>query len=424
MSSLNLALLKDSLLFISMPLHSGHILFREVLVNTRKTLLGSALVLYFVIALEVLIMISPFAGFFYSVFNPILLNLATHSSTRWLSAFFLPHMVLPLDWFLQFIRVMGSVLFVAGMAVFLICAAQVYVTKFRRKGAVVGGLYSIIRHPQYLSLGTAGLGLAILWPRFLTIILWLVMTLVYYFLAKDEERRMLNAHEGMYRLYMSKTGMFLPRGLEKTLTPSSTFGKTVFAVAFTAVVIGAAFLLRMYTISRLTTWTKAQNVTSVAILPEDGFMMSHRMSDILELKEVEERIRSDKQYLIYFIPQDYIMQGMIADTGGDWKLFNQHHSLAMITDWIFNPFGHLRGGHHGMHIQHQESAGMKSNMVRRLIFISIEDVPVKNPSDLFSINALRVPQFMVDVDVHTLRLIEIKELPHGSGWGSVPTPVF
>ena len=44
--------------------------------NTKKTLLRSALVLYFVIAFEVLIMISPFAGFFYSVFNPVLLKLA------------------------------------------------------------------------------------------------------------------------------------------------------------------------------------------------------------------------------------------------------------------------------------------------------------------------------------------------------------
>jgi hypothetical protein len=35
-----------------------------------------------------------------------------------------------------------------------------------------------------------------------------------------------------------------------------------------------------------------------------------------------------------------------------------------------------------------------------------------------------VPQFMVDVDVHEARLLEVKELPHGSGWGTVPTPVF
>ena len=37
---------------------------------------------------------------------------------------------------------------------------------------------------------------------------------------------------------------------------------------------------------------------------------------------------------------------------------------------------------------------------------------------------LRVPQFMVDVDVHNLQLIDVKDLPHGSGWGTVPTPVF
>ncbi|HYA85531.1 MAG TPA: methyltransferase [Nitrospirota bacterium] len=396
--------------------------------NTQKTLLRSVLVLYFVMAFEVLIMISPFAGFFYSVFNPVLLKLAGNSSTRWLSAFYLPHMVLPQDWLLQFIRVMGSVLFVVGMTMFLVCAAQIYTAKFRRKGTVQGGLYSTIRHPQYLALGLAGLGLSILWPRFLTIVLWLVMALVYYLLAKDEERRMLRAHGETYRAYMGKTGMFFPRRLEKSLLPSSTFGKIVFAVGFGAAVVGTAFLLRTYTISRLTIWSKAQNVTAVAILPEDAFMMDHRMSDILALKEVKERVQDDKQYLVYFIPQYYIMQGMIADTGGDWKLFNQHHSMAMITDWIFNPFGHLRGGHHampdGMHMQHQNGPGMEGGMIRRLIFISIVDVPVKGPSDLFSINALRVPQFMVDVEVHDLRLIEVKELPHGSGWGNVPTPVF
>ncbi|HUI44916.1 MAG TPA: methyltransferase [Nitrospirota bacterium] len=393
--------------------------------DTRKTLLQSALVLYFVIALEVLIMISPFAGFFYSVFNPVLLKLASTSSTRWLSAFYLPHMVLPQDDLLRFVRVMGSVLFVAGMAVFFVCAGQIYFAKFAKKGAVLGGLYSVIRHPQYLGLGIAGLGLSILWPRFLTLVLWLVMTLIYYALARDEERRMLKAYETTYRAYMGKTGMFLPRGLEKSLTPPSNFGKVLFAIGFTAIVIGTAFLLRAYTISHLTTWTKAENVTGIAILPEDGMMMDHRMADILALKEVKDRLSDNKHYLVYFIPQFYVMQGMIADTGGDWKLFNQHHSMAMITDWIFNPFGHLREGHHAMQSgMHHETGGAENGFVRRLIFLSIEDVPVQSPADLFSINALRVPQFMVDVEVHSLKLLEVKELPHGSGWGSVPTPTF
>ncbi len=126
------------------------------------------------------------------------------------------------------------------------------------------------------------------------------------------------------------------------------------------------------------------------------------------------------------------MQGMIADTGGDFKLFNQHHSMAMITDWVFHPFRHLREGHqamhagmHGdMHAQHHGDAVTDGGMVRRLIFLSIENVDVKDPRRPFCVNALRVPQFMADVDVHNLRLLEVKDLAHGSGWGTVPTPVF
>ena len=97
-------------------------------------LIGSVILLYFVIALEVLIMISPFAAFFYAVFDPVLLFLARSPATRWLAAFFLPHMVLPPGLFLKAIRVAGSVLFVVGTIVFLACAGQVYSGKLLRRG--------------------------------------------------------------------------------------------------------------------------------------------------------------------------------------------------------------------------------------------------------------------------------------------------
>lgn len=167
--------------------------------NKIKTLGNSAIVLYFIIGLEIMIMISPFAGFFYSVFNPFLLALAKYPSTKWLSSFFLPHMVVPPDDFLKFIRIMGSVLFVLGMAIFFACALQVYTNKFLKKGTALKGLYAIVRHPQYVGLGIAGIGLSVLWPRFLVPVLWLVMILLYYFLSKDEERRMLKQHPETYR---------------------------------------------------------------------------------------------------------------------------------------------------------------------------------------------------------------------------------
>ena len=33
---------------------------------------------------------------------------------------------------------------------------------------------------------------------------------------------------------------------------------------------------------------------------------------------------------------------MIADTGGESHLFKQHHTIAMISDWVLHPFQHLR----------------------------------------------------------------------------------
>lgn len=109
--------------------------------NRLRGLFGGVIVLYFIIALEVLIMISPFAAVFYAALNPVLLFFAEWPATRWLTAFFLPHMVTPPGVFLQVVRVAGSVLFVAGAIVFLICAGQVYFHKLFRPGPALGGLY-------------------------------------------------------------------------------------------------------------------------------------------------------------------------------------------------------------------------------------------------------------------------------------------
>lgn len=392
--------------------------------NKTKVIFNSAIVLYFIIGLEILIMISPFAGFFYSVFNPFLLEIAKYPSTKWLSSFFLPHMVVPPDDFLKFVRIMGSVLFVLGMAIFSICAIQVYANKFLKKGTALKGLYSVIRHPQYVGLGVAGVGLSILWPRFLVPVLWLVMILLYYLLSKDEERRMLKQYPDTYRAYMEKTGMFLPRRLERIVMPVGAIGKLAVFTLIVALTIGGAFFLRDYTVRHLPIWADA-NVAALAITPNDMQMMEHRMPDILGMDEVKTRLRDDERYLVYFLPAAYIMQGLIADTGGDWKLYKQHHTFSMITDWIFHPFRHLTEGHRAMHgVTGHAGHDMSAGIVRRLVFLKIENVPTDKPYDLLSINAKRSPQFMVDVEVHGLSLLELKDLPKETGWGTVPTPVF
>ena len=390
----------------------------------KRAILSGAIVLYFIVCLEILIMISPFAGLFYSVFNPFLLDTAKYPATKWLGSFYLPHMVVPPDDFLKFIRIMGSVLFVTGIAVFLTCAVQVYANKFLRKGAVSKGLYSFIRHPQYAGLGVAGIGLSILWPRFLVAVLWLVMILIYYFLSKDEERRMLNEHPATYKPYMERTGMFLPKKIEGLIFPSTVIGKLVLFASICAFTIAAAFHLRDHTVRHLPLWNDT-NVVALAILPDDLEKMEHRMGDILKTEEVKTRLQDNEYYLVYFLPPDYVMQGLIADTGGEWKLYKNRHALRMFIDWIIHPFSHLKEGRHATHASADHvGQSMTAGVERRLVFVRVDNVSIGKPSDLFSINAVRIPEFMIDMDIHSLSIHNFRELPRDTGWGTVPTPIF
>ncbi len=387
----------------------------------RKTVLSGAIVLYFIIGFEILIMISPFAGLFYSVFTPFLLEVAKYPATRWLSAFYLPHMVVPPDAFLKFIRVMGSVFFVSGIAMFFICAFQVYTNKFLKRGTALKGIYSIIRHPQYVGLVSAGIGLSILWPRFLTVVLWLVMILLYYFLSKDEERRMMNQYPETYSAYMEKTGMFLPKKIESRVAPSGVSGKIAMFVLIATFTIGSVFFLRYYTIRHLPLWT-SPNVVAFALMPDDTQKMERKMNDVLSMPDVKTRLKADEKYLVYFIPTDYIMQGLIADTGVEWRLYRRHFTISRFLDWVFHPFSHLAGGHHAGH--EHTVMDINSGMVRRLIFLNIPDSSISTPYDFFSINARRTPQFMADIDIHNLKILYLKDLSQDTGWGKLPVPTF
>jgi hypothetical protein len=309
----------------------------------------------------------------------------------------------------------------------------VYFHKLLRRGPALGGLYRWIRHPQYLALGAAGLGLAILWPRFLTIALWAVMVGLYHLLARDEERRMVNEFGDQYRQYMARTGMFVPRGLERVASgiplPHASVARGLLGYAIlVAVVVGGAFALRAYTIARLPLWSQG-HVTAMAILTGDSVMLEHRMADVLELPQVKAEIdRSNGPILVYLVPQQYVMQGMIADTGPEWRLYEHHQTLAMIADWIFHPFRHLEGGCMMMHSNVGVASAVSfaaGAVVRRLIFLRLD--PTRSGSTrgfIFGINTTRVPLFFVDVDIHNLILLDIHPLGPGTGWGRVPTPMF
>jgi len=134
-----------------------------------------------VAAVEVLIMISPFAGFFYASlqFESLLGFLSKSSWTAWLDGFFLPHSVITTSLLLEWHRKVGLALVFLGLGGFLVSAVQVYGNKIRKRSVAKGLLYRFVRHPQYLCLSVAGWGLLTMWPRFLLLGIWVAMLFLY-----------------------------------------------------------------------------------------------------------------------------------------------------------------------------------------------------------------------------------------------------
>ena len=80
-----------------------------------------------------------------------------------------------------------------------------------KKQLVTTGIYAHVRHPQYLGFLLLTLGINFLWPTFSTLILWPILVLLYYRLAKEEERSIEEKFGEEYRKYKDLVPMFIPR---------------------------------------------------------------------------------------------------------------------------------------------------------------------------------------------------------------------
>ena len=406
-----------------------------------------SIIVFFIMAFEVMIMISPFAFFFYSVFNPIFKWLQQYSATRWLTSFFLPHMVLPPTLFLKAIRILGSAFFIIGFIAFSICALQVYLGKIFKWGMANKGLYKYIRHPQYLALGIWGIGMSILWPRFIVLASLSLMFILYYFLAMDEERRMLKLYPQIYPQYMKHTGMFLPQAVETRISfiPEGQFKYILMPIMIVTLVIGTGFLLREITLHSLY-FESEGNITLLSMLPEDNRLDATALDSIVKAHADGKlnMLDSGKDYLGYLMPGDYIMQGMIANTGDDFHLFKQHNTLMMITEWVLHPFQHLRSSpslhmakmhnvdpafarrHHCPLGINDPSLDCNTCPYRRLIIDEVSNNRGERLAgkELMSFNTARVPVVFIDINTKTGEIIKSKKVGTATAWADVPTPAI
>lgn len=170
---------------------------------------------YSLIAFEFFYMFSPFAAYIYGIYGPGLSVLNMTESTSWLISFFMPHIARETQsLFISWHEAIGMVIFLSGLTGFIVGAAQIYWSKLTHKGAVSGGIYRQIRHPQYLALMISSFGMVLVWPRYLVLLGFVTVCFAYFFLARMEERNCSRKFPG-YDAYRSTTGMFLPRSIER-----------------------------------------------------------------------------------------------------------------------------------------------------------------------------------------------------------------
>ncbi len=288
--------------------------------NKTAIVWKSAIALGLLVALEAVIMISPFAGYFYSFFRPFLDIYSQWEVTSWLDGFFLNHALVSTSSVLEWQREIGRFLFVAGICGFLISFVEVYARKILRRGVARFGLYTLVRHPQYLSLAVVGWGLLTIWPRFFLLVLYVTMLFIYFLLAAHEERRMAALYPETYPTYATGKGSFLP-GSPGDWLYRRTFGRIPirdlgFLGCYGSVLVLAvlgAFLARGH----------VQANAEMVLRPEVGiYGFSCWPQGQEKLMRVVDRVLSDETvrskmdqsegdaFFLHVLPADYGMTGM------------------------------------------------------------------------------------------------------------------
>jgi len=110
-------------------------------------------------------------------------------------------------------EIIGWIIFGIGAVIFWVARLQLL---YRKGGLVTTGLYSVVRHPQFLGVLTICLGLSIALRSLPFLLILSLLTAVMIWRAKKEEKLLLAAFGDEYKKYMERTSFLLPLKLKKS----------------------------------------------------------------------------------------------------------------------------------------------------------------------------------------------------------------
>jgi len=400
----------------------------------QKFLLYGSILAYCLIGIEIIIMISPFALYFYSVYAPILNLLGSSRLTSWTTEFFLPHMVFLDDPVILAISYL-QVLLVIGLVLFLMAAVPLYWGRFTGRGVVTFSFYAKIRHPQYLFLAISGFGLLLYWPRFIILIFFVSMLYVYYILARNEEWRMKNEAPGVYEKYMADIPMFLPGEPGGKLyallfgwIKPKWFGILVSYILALSMAIVAAVGIRSYTVTKLPVVKTEGQVALLPVFERSPGEVRELYGHVLQSEDVRDALEEHREVnLAYIMPGDFFLAALVTDED---RRFSDEiiQRFPEVLEWHEHRF---KGGLGKFFRIFYNFIGTLGGIatdydVERFIFVSVTDnkgnpVPTGR---LFDLGLERAPAFLVDYDPFEEKVVSVIKTSGEHKWGKVPMPMF
>lgn len=379
--------------------------------NTKNKFLKLAWLPYFIILFEMLYMATPFAAFFYSVYELPLKFLNENTVTAWLIQTILPHFVETNSKTLHLLVNAGWMAMVLGALVFLVGFVQIYYAKFTKKGAVTGGIYNWIRHPQYAAWILFGAGMSLVWSRMIVWIMFASMIFVYYLLARAEEKECMEKFPDTYPPYHGKTGMFFPKifNLKKsndsyqtnrTRRPGYLLMAYVLTVSLT---ILGALGLRNYTISKMSTSHGAGYMAvSVSYIPPQLIerTVEIMLADSMVQAELSQVFEAGDPKMFYVMPQSWILP-----------------ELGMTSALSQSDNPHANSASHG---NPEDTSPMKKRVLVSMASLISETEPAR----ILNYMKQQMPVLYVDIDIEQGIVTGISKPPKEGIYSDIPVPLF
>jgi len=401
--------------------------------KSHQWCLVATIAAYCLIGVEIIIMISPFALYFYSVYGPVLEFFSSSPYLSWTTEFFLPHMTFPNDQVILIISYL-QILLPIGLLLFLSAAIPLYYGRFTGRGVVQMSFYKKIRHPQYLFLAISGFGLLLYWPRFIILIMYVTMLFVYYLLARNEEWRMTQEAPGSYETYMSNTPMFIPgepggkiyRLLFGWLQPK-WLGILVAYCLTLVCCIGLAMGIRTYTIKQLPA-VEVNSMTVLPVFPRPPAEVRTLYEKVASSSKVKPFLQGEiGANLVYIFPGDFFLTAIVTDED---RRFSDDiiERFPEVLEWHQHKFKGGLGKFFKIFYNYIRTLGSVETdyHVERFVFVRVSDDQggLAQPQEIFKLGMKRKPVLLVDMDADDHRIVSII-IPSGKNkWGAMPMPSF